>query len=351
MFLSIFYESGTLYCLAYRDGEAPLFKTFSLGLESPPDLTSDLLSYLRSRPFLEKLFGSEKLPRGVQESPRIFTGKLSSQGQKKESDHFFGTQEGLVGLSFPYVWFGGEGVYSSWFNRSLTGYQALLKTLARDLEVLELEEYLINRYLYPSYYPEKAEDFLQETNLAWLFLRLWRNLARVEGWPESLATIVFGGRFLTLTSSLVERLLPALETVPLGLGVELFFESGNFLPCLGALALVDNRAYEEVLPQLPLLKAATVFRAPGPLKVEVDFGWEEVGRFSLPAGSLAALPLSSKDSAHLAVRDSQKRLWPPFEVHGGEVGLIIDARSESDSLSDREELLLWRQQLLSRRVF
>lgn len=324
MLLSIFYDAGRIFALGAEAGQPLVTRSLCLGLDAPPHFNKILGDYI------------------LQEFPSI-----------SPSSVLVADLPALQNLDFPYVWFGLSGIYSSLGDLPIVGWEEVCAWLGKELDFWHLTDYVGNRYLYPAYTPSDPLSWGQEETFFWLLFRFWRQklAGKLAGWPESLKSLVFSSRFLSLDLPLGQKVFPLLEAVPEQGLVEVFLDVGNYLPCLGMLASVNRDLYQESLEKLALIRAAAVFRSSGPIVVEIDFGASQSGQARVSKSSLEVFPLSTHDVAQLAVRLADGRLVPPFEVRGGEVGLIVDGRSSQLILRNKSQANAWRKKLNSGRVF
>lgn len=324
MLLSIFYDAGRIFALGAEAGQPLLTRSLSLGLDTPPHFNKILQEYI------------------LREFPAVSPSSL-----------LIADLPAMQNLDFPYVWFGLPGIYSSLGNLPITGWEEVFSWLEREWDFWNLTNYVGNRYLYPAYTPSDALSWGQEETFFWLLFRFWRQklVGKLASWPESLKSLVFSSSFLGLEIPMGQKVFPLLEAAPEQGLVEVFLDVGNYLPCLGMLASVNRDLYQESLEKLALIRAAAVFRSSGPIVAEIDFGANQSGQARVSKSSLEVFPLSTHDVAQLAVRLADGRLVPPFEVRGGEVGLIVDGRSSQPDLRNKSQANAWRKKLNYGRVF
>lgn len=322
MLLSIFYDAGRIFALGAEAGQPLMTRSLCLGLDAPLRFNKILGEYI------------------LQEFPSI-----------SPSSVLVADFAALQNLDFPYVWFGLPGIYSSLGNLPIASWEEVFSWLEKEWDFWNLTNYVGNRYLYPAYTPSDPLSWGQEETFFWLLFRFWRQklAGKLTGWPESLKSLVFSSRFLGLDLPLGQKIFPLLEAAPEQGLVEVFLDVGNYLPCLGMLANVNRDLYQESLEKLALIRAAAVFRALGPLVVEIDFGARLSGQTRISKNGLEVFPLSTHDVAQLAVRLADGRLVPPFEVRGGELGLIVDGRSSQLFSRKKEQANVWRRRLSQRR--
>ncbi len=322
MLLSIFYDAGRIFALGAEAGQPLMTRSLSLGLDDPPHFNKILGEYI------------------LHEFPSI-----------PPSSVLVAELPALQNLDFPYVWFGLPGIYSSLGNLPIAGWDEIFSWLEKEWDFWNLTNYVGNRYLYPAYTPGDPLSWGQEETFFYLLFRFWRQklAGKLTGWPESLKSLVFSSSFLGLEIPMGQKIFPLLEAAPEQGLVEVFLDVGNYLPCLGMLAGVNRDLYQESLEKLALIRAATVFRSPGPLVVEIDFGASQGGQTRISKSGLEVFPLSTQDVAQLAVRLADGKTTPPFEVRGGELGLIVDGRSSQPDLRNKEQANVWRRKLSQRR--
>lgn len=322
MLLSIFYDAGMIFALGAEAGQPLMTRSLCLGLDAPPHLNRILWDYI------------------LREFPSV-----------KPSSVLVADLPALQNLDFPYVWFGLSGIYSSLGNLPITGWEEVFSWLEKELDFWNLTNYVGNRYLYSAYTPSDSLSWGQEETFFWLLFRFWRQKLTdsLSGWPESLKSLVFSSRFLGFDLPLGQKVFPLLEAAPEQGLVEVFLDVGNYLPCLGMLASVDRDLYQESLEKLALIRAAAVFRSPGPLVAEIDFGASQSGQTRISKSNLEVFPLSTHDAAKLAVRLADGRLVPSCEVRGGELGLIVDGRSSQQYLRNKDQANAWKRKLSQRR--
>lgn len=245
-----------------------------------------------------------------------------------------------------------------------------------DLSDAAIRDFLHNKAAYPFSIPEDNEDTWLEYALARVALQATLRRARPH-WPRTgprpdllppMSLIVGGGAALAHAPSAGLAALVLLDALqPTGI-TSLALDPHHLLPALGAVAGLNPLAAVQVLETSCLFDLGTVISVVGPVKLGQVVGeavltyddGREV-RQEITCGSLEILPLTSVQGGKLALKPrpgydmgaGPGRSRKPFDVGGGALGVIIDARGRPISLPTkpdrRAELLqkwIWKMTAL-----
>jgi hypothetical protein len=227
------------------------------------------------------------------------------------------------------------------------GVDAIARWLPFEPEPGEIEGVLYNKGLRPTTIPQDRRQLLIEQAAAREALRLVMGRAR-ENWKTSLGhrgrwmmpllePIIASGGVLVHAprpSQTTLMLLDAIEPV----GITTFvLDEYSLASVLGAIAVAQPKVAVQVLDSGAFLTLGTVI-APvgrarhGDVVMRVKISFEQGGQLEIEAkyGSLEMVPLRLGEKAVVELKPrrgfSVGRAVRPVEVHGGAVGLVIDAR-------------------------
>ncbi len=250
------------------------------------------------------------------------------------------------------------------------GAEAVLRWLPTDVPVARLEELAILRLTAPSCPATTREELLIEH----AFLREQVHLLALGaqryvgdgpgavGRPMDL--LIAGGSVLAQTPRMMQALLILLDALqPEGL-THLAVDRAGGVPLLGMLGSTPEAPVAQLLERDAVLNAGLAVapvgqgRAGQPaITVEVVYAERSPVVTEVPYGSLAVVPLLPGERAALTLRPEQgldigagagKAATPQFEIEGGAVGIVVDARGRPLELPtdvDRRQarLLDWFQ--------
>jgi uncharacterized protein (TIGR01319 family) len=238
------------------------------------------------------------------------------------------------------------------------GVQAIAQWLPFEPEPGEVEGLLLNKGLRPTTVPEDRRQLLIEQAAAREALRLVMRRAR-ESWRGGaqhsqrwmmplLEPIIATGGVLTQAPRPSQTALMLLDAIePVGITTLLLDEYG-LASVLGAVAVTHPLAAVQALDAGPFLTLGTVV-APlgrarfGDVIMRVKISFEQGGELEIEAkyGSLEMVPLRTGEKALMELKPRRGfrvgRTGGPVEVHGGAVGLVIDARGRPLRLPPNEE--------------
>jgi hypothetical protein len=238
------------------------------------------------------------------------------------------------------------------------GVQAIAQWLPFEPEPGEVEGLLLNKGLRPTTIPEDRRQLLIEQAAAREALRLVMQRAR-ESWRGGvqhsrrwmmplLEPIIATGGVLTQAPRPSQTALMLLDAIePVGITTLLLDEYG-LASVLGAVAVNHPLAAVQTLDAGPFLTLGTVV-APlgrarlGDVVMRVKITFEQGGELEIEAkyGSLEMVPLRTGEKALMELKPRRGfrvgRTGGPVEVHGGAVGLVIDARGRPLRLPPDEE--------------
>lgn len=254
------------------------------------------------------------------------------------------------------------------------GVEAITRWLPFELSVGELEAFVINKELRPSSIPADSRELLIEQALAREAIRTTLRVAR-PGWRTALRAAASGETLPVIepivgSGAVLARaprpgqaallLLDALE--PIGIST-LQLDVYGLMPALGMVAAAHQLSAVQAIENNGLFSLGTVVvpmgRArSGEMVLGVKMSYEGGGAIEVEvaAGTLEVLPLPPGHRATLRLQPRRGidigrgpgRSGRPIEVHGGAVGLIIDARGRPLTFSsnpttrrERSQRNLW----------
>ena len=221
-----------------------------------------------------------------------------------------------------------------------------------------LADYVQNKALRPATLPMVEEELYLEQALArQIVRRAARDAGRSWGWGQDGATfplfdlLILRGGALAGSPRPGQALLMALDALqPVGLFAVALDQYG-VLPALGLLAGHEPLTTVQVLEggaltDLGWVVAAGSLPEPGRQALRVVVEAERQGRLEIDvlSGEIEVLPLAPGESAELTLRPA-RRVDVGFgrgrgknvTVHGGSVGLVIDARGRPLTISEDDE--------------
>jgi hypothetical protein len=334
----------------------------------------DIAAHLSASIQLRKIAGGEVLSRAATTSTREAT-LLTAQAafgrmirflsgvHPKETNHSL--EKGVIGLdigaSAATIAVGIQGnlnlgVYPDLgLTRGLHGLltampaEKLLRWLTMPIPESLVQEYLLNRSLFPGNLPSTAEETSIEQAVARLAIRLAAErishhlpqIYRLEGSIFGFEPIVARGSVLTCSSSFEESMLILLDGLqPFGI-TTIILDQHHLLSSLGAIASINPTLAIQVLETNAFLHLGTVISPVGRakpgtpilrLKMTRENGKEE--NFEILQGTLFRLPLLYGQPARLYLQPLQRfdvgmggpGIGGTLRVVGGELGVLIDSR-------------------------
>lgn len=221
-----------------------------------------------------------------------------------------------------------------------------------------LADYVQNKALRPYTLPMVEEELYLEQALARHCLRrAVVDAGRSWGWGQENVTpplfdlLILRGGTLAGAPRPGQALLMALDALqPVGL-FAVALDKYGVLPALGLLAAYEPLATVQVLEGGSLVELGWVVAADGPpdpgqpaVRVVVDA--EQQGRLEIDvlSGEIEVLPLAPGESAELTLEPSPRvdvgfgrGRGKKVAVHGGSVGLVVDARGRPLTLPEEDE--------------
>ncbi len=234
--------------------------------------------------------------------------------------------------------------------------------LPSDISDQQIKEYIFNKSLYPASLPATPEDLAIEEALARLLMQAAvkltsRGFSSKLGVPGSsllppFEPIIATGSVLTNAPSLAHSMLMLLDGLQ-PTGVTTFVLDQNHLsPALGVAAAINPVLSVQVMDSNTFLYLGTVISPVGDarpgtpvlsLKMTYEDGHET--RLDVKQGSLEVLPLPLGQTARLQLQPLHRYdvgMGGPgrsgrLGVHGGIIGVVIDARGRPLRLPDSPE--------------
>lgn len=243
----------------------------------------------------------------------------------------------------------------------------ILSWLPHEMTEDALRDFVYTKALYPATIPMSEEELQLEQALArYLMGKAIDAAAATWAWPQANGTPPFSllllrGRTLTQSARSGQALLMALDALqPRGV-FSVALDQYGVLPALGLLAEHDPLTVVQVLEGGVLLDLGWVI-APGgrtsgrqsPLRVKVDAEKQGHLNVEVEPGELMLLPLAPGEKAQLILEPARgvdvgfgPGQGKKLTIHGGALGLVIDARGRplalpQDDEERRETLRRWR---------
>lgn len=235
--------------------------------------------------------------------------------------------------------------------------EAIIDWIPIAINPADLRDFMHNKALYPRTVPLIEEDLQIEQAIARQILQVAITEAAADwGWtnrgqPPPFKLLLLRGATLTNTPRPGHAVLMALDALqPVGI-FSVAIDAYGVLPALGVLAPHQPLAVVQALEAGLLVDLGWVIvpvgRArPGEKVMDVIMVSEETGRLEVDVryGDLEVLPLPTGQTAELTLRPTRNfdiGLGPGrgqnVTVHGGAVGLVIDARGRPLVLPKEDE--------------
>ena len=243
------------------------------------------------------------------------------------------------------------------------GVERIARWLPFEPEPGEIEGVLLNKGVRPLTIPVERRELLIEQAAAREALRLVMDMARRQ-WSADrywftppLEPIIATGGVLGYAPLPAQTVLMLLDTIePVGV-TSIVRDEHGMAAALGAVAVTQPLAAVQTLDNGAFRPLGTVIapigRArPGDVIMRTRVTFERGGELELEVkyGSIEVLPLSADETATLELQPRRGfrtgHGGGPITVHGGEVGLIIDARGRplrlpSDPEACRRQMQKW----------
>jgi hypothetical protein len=231
-----------------------------------------------------------------------------------------------------------------------------------------LRDFVHTKALYPGTVPMSEEELQLEQALArYLMGRAVREAAATWGWSQAgsaappFALLLLRGKALTQNARSGQALLMALDAIqPTGV-FSVALDQYGILPALGLLAKHEPLSVVQILEGGVLLDLGWVIAPRGrttgrhsPLRVKVDAEKQGHLNVEVEPGELMLVPLAPGEKAQLTLdpaRGVDVGFGPgqgkKLTIHGGALGLVIDARGRPLALpagdeERRDSLRRWR---------
>jgi len=226
------------------------------------------------------------------------------------------------------------------------------------LSAAALADYVQNKALRPYTLPMVEEELLLEQALArQIVRRAVVDASRSWGWGQEgvplplFDLLILRGGVFARSPRPGQALLMALDALqPVGL-FAVALDKYGVLPALGLLAAYEPLATVQVLEGGSLVDLGWVVAANGPAEqgrsaVRVVVEAEKQGRLEIDvlSGEIEVLPLAPGESAELTLRPARgfdvgfgRGRGKKVTVHGGSVGLVVDARGRPLTLPEDDE--------------
>ncbi len=230
----------------------------------------------------------------------------------------------------------------------------ITRWLPLEMSDEEAQARLLTKQLYPLSLPQAQEDLLLEQAATREALRLVMSELRSRGTLPGTGAllppvdlIVAAGGVFANAPSLGQAALMLLDALqPVGL-CRLAVDQLSLLPVAGVLATLEPLAAAQVLRQDALLELGTVVAPVGrsregriALRLKMEYADGGVVKVEVPYGSLEVVPLPPGEVANLELRPARgfdvkcgikgvirgRGRGGRTQVHGGALGVIIDAR-------------------------
>jgi len=244
----------------------------------------------------------------------------------------------------------------------------ILSWLPMEFTADALRDFAHTKALYPATIPMCEEELLLEQALTrYLMGRAVREAGETWGWAQAggeaptFSLLLLRGEALTQNVRSGQALLMALDALqPAGV-FSVALDQYGVLPALGLLAEHDPLTVVQVLEGGVLLDLGWVIAPRGrttgrrsPLRVKVNAETQGNLNVEVEPGELMLLPLAAGEKAQLSLEPARgvdvgfgPGQGKKLTVHGGVLGLVIDARGRplnlpTDDEERRETLRRWR---------
>ncbi len=256
-----------------------------------------------------------------------------------------------------------------------TKTENITRWLPFDASENDIRDYIYHKSIYPASIPITPEDLAIEHALAREILRTVARGVR-KRFPASPAPpipgvfprfepIIASGSVFTKAPTRGQSMLMLLDGLePTGI-TTVFLDQNNVFSSLGAIAEINAILAVQVLTSGPLLNLGTVISPVGNaqygtpvLRVRVQYESGEEKNVDVKQGSLEVIPLSTGQTASVALRPLHRydigmggagRGGKINRVVGGALGIVIDARGRpfqpASDLARRQDLLkkqMWK---------
>lgn len=223
----------------------------------------------------------------------------------------------------------------------VTPIDQIQRWLPFDLSIEELDNYLLNKSLYPNTLPTSFEDLMIEQAVAREAIRLAAEQAcrhcRETTWDQ----IIAAGRALTGAPQAMQAALLLLDGLePWGV-TRLMLDGYGLVNVLGAIAAIEPRAAAQAAALDTFVNLGTVIAPRGhgrrgqiALKLKLTYEQGETVEIEAPYGSLKVIGLPAGQTAEVEIRPARQfdlglgqiGRAAKTTLEGGLLGLIIDAR-------------------------
>lgn len=208
----------------------------------------------------------------------------------------------------------------------------------------ELVAWVLNRAIRPFTIPTTRRDRLIEAALARELIRTGLAEVQAAGAAHLAPRRIVGGSFFARWPDPATAMLTLLDGVQPPAGIaHVALDRDGLLPAIGALGVADPQRAAQLFERdglLDLGSCVTVaIPAGGEARGRLDYADGEAREFSVPAGSVARLPLSPERPAARLTIDAGGATTFEGETApvGGLVGLIVDARPRPLALPRDEQ--------------
>ncbi len=249
----------------------------------------------------------------------------------------------------------------------------IINWLPVEISETTIQEYLANKALYPASIPSSVEELFLEQAVARVIIShayrevseraLFRKLVRSSYF--SFEPILASGSVLTRAPKLAQTALILLDGIQPTAATTMVLDQHHLIPSLGVAAAVKPDLAIQVLDSHAFVHLGTVISPMGnapantdvmQLKIAYEDGREET--LEVKQGTIQVLRLPRGQSARLQIHPYHRYdvgMGGPghggkLKVHGGTLGLVIDARGRplrlpSDPARRREIQQKWLQSL------
>jgi len=244
--------------------------------------------------------------------------------------------------------------------------EKVIKWLPFEMDLIDLENYIANKNLYPRVLPLTVRDSFVEQALIKEALQEIKN-SIVMPTDERIQKVLFSGIVLNQIPVLEQIMMFIMDGLDLTGISYMYFDRQNIFKVLSSVCLFLDKGQQKKVFSQVMPHDFTTIRIRGAVvnnkiigKVIINQGFKEKQELSLSGGNIYHLPLQGNLSLHFFLnpmcgifrsqiqdkKDKQENIFE-IEVIGGKKGVIFDTRVYPLSLlgggEEKKQILNWNQ--------